>query len=93
MSPLNPNGNSRLTKKAFTEGRARRPAHELFQEGHRIGEKRPLELMQVSKSVTNKANRLDWQMVALWIFVAVSFAAFVFAGYLLWAKCRGTSPF
>jgi hypothetical protein len=38
--------------------------------------------------MAGKARPVDWQMVALWIFIGVSFAALAFTGYLLWAKCR-----
>lgn len=31
--------------------------------------------------------RLDWEMVAIYVFVVLSFAAFVIAGYLIWTKC------
>jgi len=41
--------------------------------------------------MVGKGNCSDWQTVVLWVFAAVSFAAFVFAGYLVWAKCRGAS--
>ncbi len=30
---------------------------------------------------------LNWEMLGLWVFVLFSFAALVFAGYLVWAKC------
>jgi hypothetical protein len=40
-----------------------------------------------------KSSRVDWQMVALWVFVTVSFAALAATVYLIWAKCRGVSPF
>jgi hypothetical protein len=36
--------------------------------------------------------RVDWQMVALWIFVSLSFAALALTGYLIWAKCHGATP-
>jgi hypothetical protein len=36
---------------------------------------------------------LNWEMLAVWVFVAFSFAAFVFAGYVIWAKCASPSPF
>jgi hypothetical protein len=35
----------------------------------------------------------DWTMVAIWTFVAFSFAAFFLCGFILWAKCRGEWPF
>lgn len=36
---------------------------------------------------------LNWEMLAIWIFVMLSFAAFVFAGYVIWVKCASPSPF
>lgn len=36
-------------------------------------------------------DRLNWEMLALWVFVAFSFAALVFAGYVIWAKCASPS--
>ena len=36
---------------------------------------------------------LNWEMLAIWAFVAFSFAALVFAGYVIWAKCASPSPF
>ena len=30
---------------------------------------------------------LNWDMLALWVFVVFSFAALVFAGYVIWVKC------
>ena len=38
---------------------------------------------------SNKSSRLNWEMLALWSFVAVSFAVFFVAGYVIWAKCNG----
>jgi len=37
--------------------------------------------------------RTDWQMPALWAFVALSFAAVGFALLAIWAKCGGQSRF
>jgi hypothetical protein len=42
--------------------------------------------------VAGEPRRPDWQTMALWIFVAVSFAALLFAGYVIWAKRKGSSP-
>ncbi len=39
------------------------------------------------------SDRLHWETLALWIFVVFSFAALIFAGYVIWAKCDGPSPF
>jgi hypothetical protein len=38
---------------------------------------------------SNKSKHLNWEMPAIWSFVAVSFAAFFVAGYVIWAKCHG----
>ncbi len=43
--------------------------------------------------VASKTIRLDWQTIALWSFVVFCFAALVFAGYVIWAKCHANSPF
>ena len=35
------------------------------------------------------SNRLDWNMVALWLFVVICFGALAFTLYVIWSKCRG----
>jgi hypothetical protein len=35
---------------------------------------------------------LNWELLAVWVCVALSFAALVFAVYVIWAKCNGPSP-
>lgn len=37
--------------------------------------------------------RVDWQIVALWVFVGACFALFVFAGYVIRAKFLGVPAF
>ena len=37
------------------------------------------------------SNRLDWNMVALWLFVVICFGALAFALYVIWSKCHGDS--
>jgi len=44
-------------------------------------------------SLTGSTLRSNWQLAVLWIFVGLSFVAFVYAACLLWAKCRGASLF
>lgn len=44
-------------------------------------------------SPAGRGSRVDWQMLALWIFVAASFAALLFMGYVIWTKCHGVSLF
>ena len=39
------------------------------------------------------SNRLDWNRLALWLFVVICFAALAFLLSVLWGKCRGDSPF
>ena len=38
---------------------------------------------------SNKSSHLNWEMLAIWSFVAVSFAALFVAGDIIWAKCNG----
>jgi len=33
------------------------------------------------------SDRLNWERLAIWMFVLFSFAAFAFAGYLIWVRC------
>lgn len=40
-----------------------------------------------TSSGSTSSDRLNWEMLAMWIFVGFSFAALVFAGYVIWAKC------
>lgn len=30
---------------------------------------------------------LNWELLTIWAFVVFSFAALIFAGYVIWAKC------
>ena len=76
---------------------AREPALARRTTSHRLwkseedSERRPIEPGAfVPRS--NKSSRLNWEMLALWSFVAVSFAALFAAGYVIWAKCDGPSP-
>lgn len=34
-----------------------------------------------------RGDGLYWEMLGIWAFVVFSFAALVFAGYLIWVKC------
>jgi hypothetical protein len=53
-------------------------------------------LMSVAGSATSSgspsSDRLNWEMLAIWVFVVFSFAALAFAGHVIWAKCD-PSPF
>jgi len=39
------------------------------------------------------SDRLNWEMLAIWVFVVLSFATLAFAGYVIWAKCASPLPF
>ena len=47
----------------------------------------------VTSPGSTSSDRLNWEMLAIWVFVVFSFAALVFAGYVIWAKCASPSPF
>jgi hypothetical protein len=49
----------------------------------------PTKRESVSDPRPNQSNHLNWEMFALWSFVAFSIAALFVAGYVIWAKCRG----
>jgi hypothetical protein len=40
----------------------------------------------------NKSDHLNWEMIVIWSFVALSFAAFALSSYIIWTKCLGNSP-
>jgi hypothetical protein len=39
------------------------------------------------------SNRLDWNVVLLWLFVLICFGALAFALCVIWGKCRGDIPY
>ena len=39
------------------------------------------------------SRRLDWDRLALWLFVVICFAALTFLLSVIWGKCSGDSPF
>lgn len=41
----------------------------------------------------NESNHLNWELFVIWSLVVVSFVALFFAGYSIWAKCQGNSPY
>jgi hypothetical protein len=49
--------------------------------------------LSATNSHCRSGDRLNWEMLAIWIFVVFSFAALVFAGYVIWVKCASPSPF
>ena len=52
-----------------------------------------LKALSATPPNCKSGGRLNWEMLALWIFAVFSFAALIFAGYVIWAKCDGTPPF
>ena len=38
---------------------------------------------------STKSSHSNGEMFAIWSFVAISFTGLFFAGYVIWAKCRG----
>jgi len=42
---------------------------------------------------SNQAGRPDWVLIGLLTLVVFTWAAFAFCIYVIWAKCRGSSPF
>ena len=38
---------------------------------------------------SNKSPHLNWEVLAIWGFVVISFTALFVAGYVIWAKCHG----
>lgn len=45
-----------------------------------------------SKPMMKRVTRLDWEMVALWLFIAGIILVSSFAGYQLWTKLSFHSP-
>jgi hypothetical protein len=54
--------------------------------------RRAKDACQTSSS-SNQARRSDWVLIATLTFVVFSWIAFLFCIYVIWAKCRGSSPF
>jgi hypothetical protein len=67
---------------------ARRTTSYLFWKSEEDSERRPIEL-RVFVPRSNKSSHLNWEMLVIWSFVAFSFAALFFAGYIIWARCHG----
>jgi len=51
--------------------------------------KAELQTSSDSTPLLNRSIHRNWERLAIWSFVAVSFAAFFLAGYVIWAKCHG----
>jgi len=48
--------------------------------------------LSVANLSCRSSGRLDWEMLAIYVFVVLSFAAFAIAGYVIWAKCGCPPP-
>jgi hypothetical protein len=48
----------------------------------------PFRPAQLAAARTRSSSRLNWGVLALWLFVALCYAALLFAGCLIWAKCQ-----
>ena len=46
-----------------------------------------------TNSSSNQARHPDWVLIATLLFTVFAWAAFAFCIYVIWAKCRGSSPF
>jgi hypothetical protein len=68
---------------------ARQRGIEVIMENHRSVPP-PGKLATIS---LRKVPRASLEMFAIWSFVVVSLAALLFCSYIIFAKCRGTSPF
>lgn len=67
-------------------------AKDLFSITHRaIEDSGPLPIKHESESdpCPDKSNHLNWEMIAFWSFVIFTFAAVIFAFYVIWTKCNG----
>ena len=67
---------------------ARRTTSHRFWKSEEDSERRPIE-PDAFVPRSNKSSHLNWEMLVIWSFVAVSFAALFAAGYMIWAKCHG----
>ena len=43
-------------------------------------------------SPADKCDNQKRELIALWLFIVISFTAFVFGIYGIWARCHGESP-
>jgi nitroreductase len=69
------------------------PTADLFLETRRVPDDAELpaaEEENVTAPRPDPSNCLNWSMLALWLFVAICFAALAFFLYVIWAKCGGT---
>ena len=85
-----PTATGRVIEKAVTGDRSPQTTTYSFPENRwtcASAQKPKAEQVQGSNPATTTANRLKWEAVALWLFIASIFILSVLAGYLLWLKC------
>ena len=85
-----PTATGRVIEKAVPEDRSPQTTTYSFPENRwtcASAQKPKAEQVQGSNPATTNANRLKWEAVALWLFIASIFIVSVLAGYLLWLKC------
>ena len=89
-------GDTRMSTRLVASKCACQTTPELSAEGSPAGD-HPVRVAPEREQTTalpvRRDRRLDWQMLALWAFVVVSFAALGFALLTIWVKCGGQSPF
>jgi hypothetical protein len=76
--------------------RASQTAPDLPSETRRITDRLwqyPAEQDGGTRPPSDRANPLAWELIASWILVLLSFAALIFAVYVIWAKCEGHFSF
>jgi hypothetical protein len=56
-------------------------------------EPRSIKRTSGSAPLPNTSSHLNWAMLAIWGCVVLSFAAFFFAGYIIWVKCHSDWPY
>jgi len=83
--------NGRSTEKGFAGARDRQTVPFVFRKSPPVGDSCDGQEQEAGWG-GGKAGRLNWRMVLLWAFVAVSFAALAVAGYLVWVKCFEPPP-
>ena len=65
---------------------ARRATSHLFWKSEENSERRATE-PRAFVPRSNKSSHPNWDLLAIWSRVVISFAALFFAGYVIWAKC------
>ena len=83
MTELHPTSGHQIMTEPFSKTRRMNEAAERRSIG-RATDRTPL---------LNRSIDRNWEMFVIWGFVVVSFAAFFFAGYIIWVKCHSAGPY